>query len=114
MCLRLAVRQVEAWLLADRESFAARFDIRRRLPESPEAEPDPKATVVNLCRGSGSRDVRGAMVPRPESGRKVGPEYAANIRSYAEHDWDPERARTSAPSLDRAILSLEKMALLLG
>ncbi len=114
MCLRLAVRAVEAWLLADRESFASHFDIRRPLPENPEVEPDPKATVVNFCRGSGRRDVREGMVPRQGSGRKVGPEYVALVRAYAELKWDPEQARASAPSLDRAIHSLTRMSQLLG
>lgn len=109
MCLRLAVRAVEAWLLADHEAFAEYFGIRRRLPDDPEQEPDPKATVVNLCRKSGKPRIREGMVPRPGGRRSVGPEYVALIQDYAASAWDPERARLAAASLHRAMNSLERM-----
>src|SRR3989337_2476804 len=40
MCLRVAVRQVEAWLLADREHLAS----TSRIPHNPESVEHPKST----------------------------------------------------------------------
>jgi len=109
MCLRLAVRQVEAWLLADRDAIARHFHLRRQVPDRPELEADPKVVLVNLCRTSRRRDVREGMVPREASGRAIGPEYVALVRDFAANGWDPLRARPNAPSLDRAIRAIERM-----
>jgi hypothetical protein len=65
MCFRVAVRAVEAWLLA--------------------------------------------MVPRPASGRSVGPAYASRLIEFARSAWRPEIAAERSESLRRAIASLERL-----
>lgn len=49
LLFRVAVREVEAWLLADKQNFA---DFARippaKVPESPELLGDPKQTLLNL------------------------------------------------------------------
>ncbi len=53
LLLRVAVREVEAWLIGDRENMA-RF-LRcplSRVPTSPEALDDPKRALVELARDS--------------------------------------------------------------
>ena len=104
MCLRVPVRAVEAWLLADADAVAEHFRISPgRLPWAPDQEPNPKLSLVNACRRSRSRTIQRAMVPRQGSGAVVGPEYSARIRHFAQTLWDPERAMLRSPSLMRSV-----------
>ncbi|MCR4439583.1 MAG: hypothetical protein QHJ34_13660 [bacterium] len=74
LCFRVAVRAVEAWLLADAEKLASFLGIeRKKVPVCPETEEDPKAVMINLARASRRREIRDDMVPRPGSGRREGP-----------------------------------------
>ncbi len=57
MCFRVAVREVEAWLLADREQIARFLSIARsRVPQSPETLDNPKQRLVELARHSRRRE----------------------------------------------------------
>ena len=51
LLFRIAIREVEAWLLADREGIANYFQIPlNKVPLHPEMENDPKQTLINLAR----------------------------------------------------------------
>ena len=107
MCFRVAVREMEAWLMADSVNLAAFLQIPVSLvPQSPEAEPKPKQSVVNLARQSRNGIVRADMVPRPGSGRSQGPAYTARIIEFVRDRWDPNLAAMVAPSLARGIANL--------
>jgi len=83
MQLRVAVRAVEAWLLADAERLADFLGIRAaKIPPNPDAEPDPKTTLVNLARRSRRRAIREDIVPREGSGSRVGPGYAGRLIEF--------------------------------
>lgn len=110
MCFRLAVREVEAWLMADQKNFARFFGIRLgKMPTSFDGLNDPKQTLLNLCRMSNKASIREGMVPRPGSGRSVGPRYTALVREFVADSWNPVVARTSSPSLDRALECLGRL-----
>ena len=102
MCFRIAVREVESWLLADRETLASFLGTAlSRMPANPESLDDPKAALVNLARASRRRDIRVDMVPRPGSGRSEGPAYASRLIEYAQGFWRPDIAAQHADSLQR-------------
>jgi hypothetical protein len=102
MCFRIAVREVESWLLADRESLAAFLGVAEsRIPTRPETLANPKETPVNLARGSRRRPIRQDMTPRPASGRLVGPAYTSRLIEYVQGDWRPDTAAHHADSLLR-------------
>jgi hypothetical protein len=110
MKFRVAVRAIEAWLLADRDTLAEFLAVsRNRLPSQPETEPDPKATLISLARQSRRRDVRDGMVPRPGSGAKVGPDYIAYLTQYVTHLWRPDVAAQHSDSLRRCIEALQTL-----
>src|SRR5690349_2981582 len=47
MCFRIAVRSVEAWLIADRERIASFLGVRlEQVPAQPDLLPDPKGTLI--------------------------------------------------------------------
>ena len=107
MCFRVAVRAIEAWLLGDRERLASFLSIGlRRLPGTPESLEDPKRTIVDLSRQSRRRGIREDMVPRPGSGRSIGPAYSSRLIEFTENHWRPEVADGKCESLRRAIESL--------
>ncbi|MEP0762577.1 MAG: hypothetical protein HRF48_07545 [Chloroflexota bacterium] len=114
MRFRVAVHAVEAWLLADIDALAEFLVVpRTRFPSFPDAEPDPKATLVNLARRSRRRDIREDMVPRPGSGAKVGPAYTARLIEYVtaagSAQWRPEVAAQRSDSLHRCIAALHTL-----
>jgi len=110
MRFRVAVRAIEAWLFADAENLAAFLGIPKvRIPSNPEAEMNPKATLVNLARRSRRRKIREDMVPREGSGGRVGPGYAGRLINFATtagHLWRPEIALQHSDSLQRCMEAL--------
>jgi hypothetical protein len=111
MCFRLAVRELEAWLLADREGVATFFSIKlSEIPESPEREEDPTRTLVNLARRSRSKKIQRAMVPKPGTAVAIGPLYEAMIIEFGERHWSLERASQRSASLSRARERLREIA----
>lgn len=110
MCFRLAVREVESWLLADHEGVADYFRIERRLlPDNPDEEDDPTQTLVNLARKSKSTRVKRAMVPKPGTSASVGPEYEGVVIEFGLNVWDIERASQRSESLRRARRALRSL-----
>jgi hypothetical protein len=113
LCFRLAVRAVEAWLLADRERFATFFGINEAiLPLNPDDLANPKGTLVTVARRSRRREIREDLVPRAESGRTVGPGYTSWMLKYIqdpEKGWRPDAAAQSSNSLLRAQACIRRL-----
>ena len=111
LCFRVAVCEVEAWLLADAGQLAGFLSVARsRLPPNPERLTDPKTTMVNLARSSRRRAVQEDMVPRKGSGRQVGPAYSSRLIEFVSSSWQPDVAARRSDSLRRAIKCLKRLA----
>ncbi|MXW02452.1 MAG: hypothetical protein F4X59_04915 [Holophagales bacterium] len=107
--LRVPVRAVESWLMADREGFAREFSVRpEELPRDPDSLSDPKRQLIDICRRSRRADVRRGMVPREAGGRTVGPEYTIRIVAFARFVWSPQRAAEASESLRRSLAALRR------
>ena len=108
---RIAVTEIESWLLADRRQIAQWLGVSESLvPRHPEAVPQPKECLVGLARRSRNRRLREAMVPKPSSTGTTGPGYNDCVSEFATLDWHPSIARTIAPSLNRAIIRIDELA----
>jgi hypothetical protein len=112
MFCRVAVRAIEAWLLADRDRIAAMLGISaRRIPTEPDSLDDPKCFLVDLARNSSRAEVKASIVPRPGSGRTVGPSYNAKMIDFVTAGrWRINTARCRSASLQRALDRLQKLA----
>ncbi len=111
LCFRVAVRALEAWLLADTDAVASYLSVAKtRVPADPEAEAHPKRTLVNIARLSRRPAIAKDMVPREGSGRSEGPAYASRIVEFASLHWRPEVAAERSDSLRRAIACLRRLA----
>jgi hypothetical protein len=110
MCFRIAVREIESWLLADAETLADYLGVNAgRIPAAPDGIADPKLAMVELARRSRRRRVREEMVPRPGSGRQVGPAYASRLIAYSLSEWRPDVAAANSESLGRCIVRLHEL-----
>lgn len=115
LCFRVAVRQIEAWLIGDHETLASYLRVARsRVPRDPETLPNSKQCMVNIARHSRQRAVRDDMVPREGSGRSVGPAYASRLIEYATNFWRPAEAAMRCDSLSRAIACATRLVELVG
>lgn len=104
LLLRIAVREVEAWLLADRTNLAKYLSVSpTRVPIRPDSLEDAKASLVDLAANSRSRDIRTGIAPRPGSTAKQGPDYNASLSNFARTHWDIDAARLSSASLARTV-----------
>lgn len=111
MCFRVAVREIESWLIADRERIARFLSVPvSRVPSAPEVIDDPKRVVVELAAQSRRRDIREDMVPRPGSGRPAGPAYASRLIEFVANHWRPKVAARSSDSLKRCLNRLRELA----
>jgi hypothetical protein len=111
MRLHVAVRAIEAWLLADAGAASGALGIAlARIPADPEALPHPKRTLINLARQSRKRAVREALIPGPATTAAVGPGYAGFIVDFATNLWRPAVAARRSDSLARLREALRQAA----
>ena len=108
---RVAVMEVESWIMADRIGFAAFLSIpSHQIPSPTDDILNPKEFLVSLARRSRKKTVREALVPMPSANFSVGIEYNTLLSEFVREHWDLERAATGSPSLKRTLdrLSQEK------
>lgn len=109
LVLRVAVRMVESWLMADRAAFASFLGVSHDLvPLQPDGETDAKVLTVRLARRSRHRTIKADLVPSRGSTGLVGKNYAGRLSEFVLTRWQVERARQNSPSLERAMVALER------
>lgn len=110
LCFRVAIREVEAWLLADGETLARFLGVAEgSVPSDPESLVRPKEAMLRLGRRSRKSAIRKDMVPRRDSGRAVGPAYTSRLIEFASTQWRPAVAAERSNSLKRAIRCLQRL-----
>ena len=109
LLFRVAVREVEAWILADGIAFATFLGIPRQVvPANVEEIENAKEFLIDLARRSRRRDLRDDIVPPPGSTRKQGPNYSGRLVSFVEGAWSAVRAQERSPSLRRTLNTLRE------
>lgn len=110
MRFRLAVKAIEAWLLADSDRLASFLGIANAtIPPNPDALPNPKRTLVELATRSTRRAIREDMVPKPGLSSVVGPAYASRIAEFAREHRRPLVAARRSTSLARCVRALQRL-----
>ena len=101
---RVAVHEVEAWLLADRQAFAKFAHIRANdIPTDVDAIPNTKEFLISLVRKSRKRTIKENIVPKTGSTAKIGPNYNGRLCQYVMDYWDMNEAQKYSPSLKKTI-----------
>ncbi len=101
---RVAVREVEAWLLADREGIAKYLKLPlAKTPQHPEQEIDPKQSLFSLVRKCKKRRLVEELVPATGSSASVGPLYNTRMGDFVRDIWNIQRAVENSDSLSRTV-----------
>jgi hypothetical protein len=107
LLLRVAVREVESWLLADRSNFAQFLHVSEKwVPVNPDGLPDPKAALVDAARRSRSTAVRERIVPKRGSTAKQGRDYNSCLVEFVRVAWNIEDAAAHSASLQGTVAKL--------
>lgn len=102
---RVAVREVESWIIADHEAWAAFIGIpAANFSTQPDQLDDPKRHLLNVIRRKGRKKIHREMLPHGAA--QIGPRYNEILCDFVDSSWEPERAAKSSPSLDRAFKAL--------
>jgi len=113
LLFRVAVREVEAWLLADRRNLARFLGVQIDLiPLNSENLADPKAALINLARHSRHGELRKDICPPSGSTSQIGPGYNGRMSGFVADLWDPRNAALCCTSLSGAIRALDAFAFL--
>jgi len=113
VCFRVAVREAEAWLLADRDKimeFLAVDDnaaYRRIVGSSPDDIPDPKLALCQLAALSSNPNVVSDVRLTPSGSEAMG--YRLAMLEYARSYWRPKIATANSRSLRCAVRRLEQL-----
>lgn len=104
---RVAVREVEAWLLADINNFAEFLSLApAAIPANIEAIAQPKEEIVRLAALSPDAEIKDNLVPRPGSTATTGRLFTRTLVGYVWHLWDVDAAAGNSDSLNRALRAL--------
>lgn len=105
----VAVRETEAWLLADRKNFSHYFKVSIDLvPYDPEKMDDPKREIVALAKKSKDSKLRKGICPPSNWTGPVGPDYNHHLMYFVDKFWDYRNAAEVAPSLARLLGKLDR------
>jgi hypothetical protein len=110
LLLRVAVRETESWVLADRTAFARFIGISvAASPTAPDELSDPKAALLRLVRQSSSRHLKQDILPAKRSTSPVGLGYNSQLCHFVRAHWKSNRAAEYSPSLSRALLRVQDL-----
>lgn len=110
LLVRVAVREIEAWVLADRNGSADFLGVSpNRIPLNPEELADPKRFLLNLARGA-RREVRSELIVARGAIASQGLGYNRVLSSFVSNTWSLENAILSSASLSKAMLRLQELA----
>jgi hypothetical protein len=105
---RVAVREVESWLLADQVSMKHLLGNRVNVPRDPDSVRDPKECLLHLARAA-PRDVRRDLLIEDGAIASQGLGYNQRLCEYVNASWSPSRAAERSESLCRLIRRLEQL-----
>ena len=109
LIVRVAVREVETWLLADQQGMADFLRIQPKcIPTNPERIKDPKRYIVRLAARSRDKTTRESLAPAFGARGKVGPYFARSLAGFVRDLWDMDAAKKNSESLRRALAALRQ------
>lgn len=106
LIFRIAVREVEAWILADIDGFSEYIGISKaNFIDDVEVIKDPKAELFRLVKKCRKRDIREDILPKDEYA-KIGPNYNERLGEFVTKYWNIARAVEVSDSLKRTVQHL--------
>ncbi len=109
LLLRVVVREIESWLLADHEAIRELIGGNGRLPTDTDALQDPKDHLLRLVEKHANRGVKEDILVRAGSVASQGLGYNSRLVELVANTWSPERAAAHSESLRRARTRLRQL-----
>jgi len=104
LLFRIAIREAETWILADRVDFANFLGVPSdKIPQVTDTIDDPKQMLQNLVRRYGKAEIKKELLPEPGSRVPVGLGYNTKLGNYIMASWSPARAAENSQSLLRTL-----------
>jgi hypothetical protein len=108
LLLRIAVREVESWVLADHIAMRELIGAKGVLPAAPDELTDPKQSLLKLAT-SAPKEIRNDLLKTIDGNLAQGLGYNARLTAWVNSEWSPQRAAERSPSLARARLRLSEV-----
>lgn len=109
LLFRVAVREVEAWLLADSAGLSNFLHLNQAFIEKETGNPEklnkPKETLIKIIDRSKIKSIKEDIVGDQMN---QGPAYNSKLKLFVENEWDIDRAMKRSDSLNRAVIALRK------
>lgn len=109
LVFRIAVREVESWVLADHQAMRELVGKKGVLPPQPDVLPDPKQALLALGK-TAPKSVRNDLIKTIDGQLHQGVGYNARLTYWINTVWNPERAAERSPSLARARIRIQEAA----
>lgn len=109
LLLRIAVKEIESWVLADHEAMRRLIGSKGTLPPLPDDLPDPKQHFLKLAKFA-PRQIRQDLVKESGAVASQGMGYNVCLTDWVQSVWSPERASERSPSLARTRKRLRELA----
>lgn len=111
LIFRIAIREVEAWLLADDRGFSQFLNLDpayiRKEVDFPDMVMNPKEKLIFLVERSRKKELKKDIVRKENTVFKQGPGYNTRLTEYVLNYWDIERASVRSDSLKRALKAIQ-------
>ncbi len=108
LIFRVAVREVESWILANRDDLADFLGIAKaNFTREPDTLEDPKSHLLDVIRLKGRRRFHRDMLPTGNA--HIGPEYNTVLCDFVENRWNIDEAQQYSPSLQRTVNALNRI-----
>ncbi len=103
LTFRISIREVESWLLADRDGFSEFLGVPSgRIPKDVDTLDNPKSFLISLAGRATKKDVKSDLLPQRGKTAKVGLGYNNTLCRFVENEWNIRLAADNSPSLDKA------------
>jgi hypothetical protein len=105
LLFRVAVREIESWIVADVQNFSKFLHLReKKLRKDVDEITDPKRYIFNLVSGSIIRQLSGVC---PRGTARIGDDYNEKLSKFVKSSWNPQLAMANSSSLKKTINRLD-------
>lgn len=102
LIFRIAIKEIESWVLADNINFSKFLGISNYSITDSDTINDPKDFLFKLTKKSRYTNIKKDILPLDIFAR-IGPNYNNRLALFIHSYWDIDNARQKSKSLDRAI-----------
>jgi hypothetical protein len=111
LLLRVAVREVESWVLADKKRLAQFIGAQSDdITDNPDTLDDPKRYLLERARTTAKPELKSDLLPRNFNVHpRIGPSYNLRMCEFIQKKWRPHVAADRSDSLARALASMQTL-----